>query len=402
MTSELDQSLPPELDASGEKVKQPRNTSIGMLDYFSTIERLCKEKDINPENLEHFFKVHWLRNAVGGSFKRSQEMFEKYIHYVETVPEEARVLAIPKGITTAVDDLMSLITWYYRMSYEDIQSDKVKELVAHIQTLQTDIGDLEARHRVNEGEIVHHKDAVRLLTAELDTCNLKLSDVTLNYEQTREDNLTLEQQREKAQTEADRLQLVCDSLTNQLAERRQELSSQQEYLKQLVSESKTQQGEISSLVRERDTLKATASDLTAKLGIAATTLSTLKSDHAQELNAAVENCAKTESKFRTLEERCESVTTEFDLLKAKHKEASSQNENLFSQLREKSQLNQDLEEGMMKLKEELLNANALLAAEKTISANMKETISMLSGAVTQRPKKQEKTTKAGSKNAEKP
>lgn len=128
MTSELDQSLPQERDAEGNKAKQPRNTATGMLTYFSAIERLCEEKNISPENLDQFFRVHWLRDAVGGSFKRAQEMFLKYIEYVETVPEEARQLAIPKGITTAVDDLMSLITWYYRMSYEEIQSDKVKEL----------------------------------------------------------------------------------------------------------------------------------------------------------------------------------------------------------------------------------------------------------------------------------
>ncbi|MFP1529436.1 hypothetical protein ACLB1R_35185 [Escherichia coli] len=54
---------------STEKSKEmgrSRYSSIAMIDYFNAIERLCKEKEINPENIDLSFKVHWLRNAVGG------------------------------------------------------------------------------------------------------------------------------------------------------------------------------------------------------------------------------------------------------------------------------------------------------------------------------------------------
>lgn len=402
MTSELDQSLPQERDAKGNKAKQPRNTATGMLTYFSAIERLCEEKNISPENLDQFFRVHWLRDAVGGSFKRAQEMFLKYIEYVETVPEEARQLAIPKGITTAVDDLMSLITWYYRMSYEDIQSDKVKELVSHIQALQTDIGNHETRHRKNEEEIGHLKSVNRQLSEELQRCTLSLSDTTLKYEQSRDENLELEQQRNKTQSEADRLQLSNDSLTSQLSERRQELATQQDYLKQLVSESRTQQGEISSLRSERDTLKSAAVELNDKLETAVSAMVTLKTEHAQELDAALKNQAQTESQLRDLGERCETITSELNTLKDNYRESLVQNETLSGQLIEKSNINKDLVEGMQTLKEELLTTNSLLTAERAISASLKETVAMLSGATATRTVKPVKSVKASSKKNDKP
>ncbi|MBL5885567.1 hypothetical protein I7V28_23185 [Lelliottia amnigena] len=402
MTSELDQSLPQERDAVGNKVKQPRNTATGMLTYFSAIERLCEEKSISPENVDQFFRVHWLRDSVGGSFKRAQEMFLKYIEYVETVPEEARQLAIPKGITTAVDDLMSLITWYYRMSYEDIQSDKVKELVSHIQALQTDIGNHETRHREHEEEIVHQKSINRQLFEKLEKCTLSLSDTTLKYEQSRDENLALEQQRNKIQSEADRLQLSCDNLTSQLSERRHDLASQQDYLKQLVSESRTQQGEISSLRSERNTLKSTVVELSNKLETAATAMATLKTEHARELDAALKSHARAESQLRELGEQCETATSELETLKGHYREARVQNETLSGQLNEKSEINKGLVEGMLTLKEELFTASSLLTAEKAISANLKETVAMLSGAATPRAVKPVKNVKAGSKKSDKP
>ncbi len=96
----LNDATPPEVQndirsESTEKSKEmgrSRYSSIAMIDYFNAIERLCKEKEINPENIDLSFKVHWLRNAVGGSFARSQEMFAEYQKYVKEVPEEARYL----------------------------------------------------------------------------------------------------------------------------------------------------------------------------------------------------------------------------------------------------------------------------------------------------------------------
>ncbi|ECA3987925.1 ATP/GTP-binding protein, partial [Salmonella enterica subsp. enterica serovar Anatum] len=86
----LNDATPPEVQndirsESTEKSKEmgrSRYSSIAMIDYFNAIERLCKEKEINPENIDLSFKVHWLRNAVGGSFARSQEMFAEYQKYV--------------------------------------------------------------------------------------------------------------------------------------------------------------------------------------------------------------------------------------------------------------------------------------------------------------------------------
>ena len=401
MTSELDQSLPPERDTHGNTAKQPRNTSIGMLDYFSTIERLCQEKNIHPDNLEQFFKVHWLRNAVGGSFKRAQEMFENYIKYIETVPEEARALAIPPGITTAMNDLLSLITWYYRMSYEEIQNDKVKELLTRIDQLQSDNEDHLTRHRANEAEIAQYKDTVRTLNAKLETTDHTLNETISNLEQTRLDNTALGHQRDTAQAEADRLQQSCDNLTSQLAERKQELADQQTYLKQLVTESRHQQDQINSLVRERDGLIQTTSDLDSKLKQATDMLATQKSEHTRELGIASENCSKSEQKANKLESEFGKVSAELDATKGKHQEVIILNDHLTIQLQEKAQQSAAQDEEMRKLKEELLQTKAMLVAEKSISATMKDTISMLSGGISPRQPKQTKSSKPVSKKTDK-
>ncbi|XJX77065.1 hypothetical protein ACH9AC_08960 [Salmonella enterica subsp. enterica serovar Agona] len=124
----LNDATPPEVQndirsESTEKSKEmgrSRYSSIAMIDYFNAIERLCKEKEINPENIDLSFKVHWLRNAVGGSFARSQEMFAEYQKYVKEVPEEARYLDIPDEVKVALGDIISYITWHYRRSYTAI------------------------------------------------------------------------------------------------------------------------------------------------------------------------------------------------------------------------------------------------------------------------------------------
>ncbi|WP_258017347.1 hypothetical protein [Salmonella enterica] len=57
----LNDATPPEVQndirsESTEKSKEmgrSRYSSIAMIDYFNAIERLCKEKEINPENIDH-------------------------------------------------------------------------------------------------------------------------------------------------------------------------------------------------------------------------------------------------------------------------------------------------------------------------------------------------------------
>ncbi|MCQ6916829.1 hypothetical protein NPS72_24260, partial [Escherichia coli] len=56
----LNDATPPEVQndirsESTEKSKEmgrSRYSSIAMIDYFNAIERLCKEKEINPENID--------------------------------------------------------------------------------------------------------------------------------------------------------------------------------------------------------------------------------------------------------------------------------------------------------------------------------------------------------------
>jgi hypothetical protein len=110
-------------------------SSIAKVKYFTEIEQICLDKSISTENLDQFFKAHWLRDKMG-SFARAQEMLAAYKQYVDEVPEEARAIEIPDQIKDAFSDFTAFITWYFRLSYTAIQSDSVKIAKAEITQLR--------------------------------------------------------------------------------------------------------------------------------------------------------------------------------------------------------------------------------------------------------------------------
>ena len=149
-------------------------------------------------------------------------------------------------------------------------------------------------------------------------------------------------------------------------------------------------------------MKSAAVELNDKLETAATAMVTMKTEYAQELDAALKNQAQAESQLRNLGERYETITSELNTLKDNYTEALVQKETLSGQLNERSDINKGLVAGMQTLKEELLTTNSLLTAEKAISASLKETVAMLSGAAATRNAKPVKSVKAGSKKSDKP
>lgn len=84
-------------------------SSIAKVKYFTEIEQICLDKSISTENLDQFFKAHWLR-IKWGSFARAQEMLAAYKQYVDEVPEEARAIEIPDQIKDAFSDFTAFIT----------------------------------------------------------------------------------------------------------------------------------------------------------------------------------------------------------------------------------------------------------------------------------------------------
>lgn len=371
MTSETVSSLPPENKEEAVKTpRQPRNTAIDTRDYFNTIEKLCEEKEISPENLEQFFRVHWLRNAVGGSFSRAQEMFDKYKNYVDTVPEEARQLAVPEGIHNAVNDLMSFVSWFYRMSYDEIQNDKVKEVVQQNQTLQEEITRTLTRLDDAEARNLSLSEENSSLQTELAEQQKAVRELQESLQESRGTVATVTRQRDDAISEIRLLQQSAETLTQQLNERKQELASQLDYQKTLIEENRTQQTEINGLTNQCDQLKLSVSDLMQKLDVQTKTLT--------EAQARVDE----------LEQERKTLAQDLEQTRAERVKASEENEHLKSEVQ---QLNGEVQEqartqtSMTRenqlLKEEVMSLKATLTAEKTIADSLRGTLDSLTSAM---------------------
>lgn len=56
---------------SPELLKNSPYSSIAKVKYFTEIEQICLDKGISTENLDQFFKAHWLRDKMGVFCPRS-------------------------------------------------------------------------------------------------------------------------------------------------------------------------------------------------------------------------------------------------------------------------------------------------------------------------------------------
>ena len=374
----LNDATPPEVQndirsESTEKSKEmgrSRYSSIAMIDYFNAIERLCKEKEINPENIDLSFKVHWLRNAVGGSFARSQEMFAEYQKYVKEVPEEARYLDIPDEVKVALGDIISYITWHYRRSYTAIQNDSVKkaearsmqleeevtQLLQRLEQSATDMDELKLENQALQGRLEIRDSTVKELETRLNVAEAELETCHHQLDSTRHE-LSLAQQSN-------------DSLSQQLAERKTEIAGHLEYQKKLNEEINTQRSDNAGLSRQCDQLSQTVSDTKAE-----------RDRFEQELIAAQNLCTELKSALSGKEGDLVAV-------KAELTELHKLNESLSADLNKVTLVSQGYEAEVAEQSNELktlqakvMKLEATLEAEKTISESLKGTIDTLTGAM---------------------
>ena len=220
---------------SPELLKNSPYSSIAKVKYFTEIEQICLDKSISTENLDQFFKAHWLRDKMGGSFARAQEMLAAYKQYVDEVPEEARAIEIPDQIKDAFSDFTAFITWYFRLSYTAIQSDSVKSAKAEITQLrQRNAEILEELSQSKEQATVLNNEKVNLinLLEQQRELSSKLEDSLQEAEETL---ARTQSELQHAQNEIQLLQQTVETLNQQLSERKQELASQQEYRKRRLS-----------------------------------------------------------------------------------------------------------------------------------------------------------------------
>lgn len=63
--SSLSEDTPKTPPLSPELLKNSPYSSIAKVKYFTEIEQICLDKSISTENLDQFFKAHWLRIKWG-------------------------------------------------------------------------------------------------------------------------------------------------------------------------------------------------------------------------------------------------------------------------------------------------------------------------------------------------
>jgi len=357
--------------AQPEDLKQSRYSSIGLHHYFTEIEKICREKEINPENVSTFFKTHWLRDAVGGSFSRAQEAVENYKDYIKKVPEEARTLDIPADINTALYNLTSLITWFYRLSYTNIQSESVKYAEGinnQLQQQNTEILE----------QLSGCKDQVTVLTSDKNNLLRQLeqqrdhsSKLEVSLHDTNERLAESQNELQHANSEIQLLQQTVGTLSQQLSERKQELASQQEYQKHLTDENKSQQVELTALNSQCEHLKQTVSDLKASIN-----------QHEKDLSSAQSLSSELRLSLEEKVSTLANVRSELTTAKGENEQLRAEAQRLTDENKQSRQGQIEQAEELHKLRNQVVSMEATLNAERTIAESLRGTIDKLTAAMT--------------------
>ncbi|WP_426746756.1 hypothetical protein [Enterobacter cloacae complex sp. 372A7] len=369
--SSLSEDTPKTPPLSPELLKNSPYSSIAKVKYFTEIEQICLDKSISTENLDQFFKAHWLRDKMGGSFARAQEMLAAYKQYVDEVPEEARAIEIPDQIKDAFSDFTAFITWYFRLSYTAIQSDSVKIAKAEITQLRHRNAEiLEELSQSKEQATVLNNEKVNLinLLEQQRELSSKLEDSLQEAEETLAGT---QSELQHAQNEIQLLQQTVGTLNQQLSERKQELASQQEYQKQLNDENKAQQVELTALNSQNENLQRTVSDLKSSVSQLEQDLSSSQS-HASELSSSLAE----QDTALTL------VRSELSTAKGTNEQLRAEAQRLADENLVSKKVQTDLTEELQQLRNQMMSMEATLNAEKTIAESLRGTIKQLTEAMT--------------------
>ncbi|MWT73267.1 hypothetical protein [Escherichia coli] len=356
---------------SPELLKNSPYSSIAKVKYFTEIERICLDKNISTENIDQFFKAHWLRDKMGGSFARAQEMLATYKEYIDKVPEEARAIEIPDQIKDAFSDFTAFITWYFRLSYTSIQNDSVKKARAESTQLQQRNAELLE-------EVSQSKDQVTVLNNE--KVNLiqqleqqrELSGKLEDSLREAEEKLAERQNElQHAKNEIQLIQQTVGTLNQQLSERKQELASQQEYQKQLNEENKSQQVELTGLTSQNELLKQTVSDLNISV-------SQLEQDLSSEQSLSCELRSSLAENVTTLT----ALRSELKTAKGENDQLRAETQRLTEELLLSRQAQTVQTEELQQLRNQVISIEATLNAEKSIAESLRGTIDRLTEAMT--------------------
>lgn len=356
---------------SPELLKKSPYSSIDKVKYFTEIEQICLDKSISTENIDQFFKAHWLRDKMGGSFARAQEMLAAYRQYMDEVPEEARAIEIPEQIQEAFSDFTAFITWYFRLSYTAIQSDSVKIAKAEsTQLRQQNAEMLEELLQQKEQVTVLNNEKVNLIN-QLDQQRELSGKFEDSLHEAEEKLATTRSELQHALNESQLIQQTVGTLNQQLSERKAELASQQEYQKQLNDENKSQQVELTARNSQNEHLQRTVADLKDSVSQLEQDLTSAQS-HASELSSSL---ADKDTALTLVRSALSTAKGENEQLRAEAQRLAD--ENLAAREMQTART-----EELQQLRNQMIAMEATLNAEKTIAESLRGTVRQLTDAMT--------------------
>ncbi|WP_413499833.1 hypothetical protein [Buttiauxella gaviniae] len=412
MTSVNKLLLPPELDGDGQKQKEEkRNTSLRMYHYFTAIERMRKDENVSQENVQHFIKIHAIREATGGSYKKASEMYEAYKNYVEQTPADVRGLNIPPAIQDTILEVFNYVNWYYQMSFSSIETQKVSIIQNERDQFELECAELKGRLADCQLSLVNTQQQLTRVTEAENTLSAQLVELNELYSKAQQTNESLSRDLSEAIQAKHYLEQTIADLRQQNNERKQELNQQVETNQSLVKENKDLAGslndrksELENVRREHDAtaksrdalqevnnrLSGENSELHAKqqklqsenerLEKELVTSASVQTEHSKLIVTLEASVTRLESQVEQSEVASSRLQADNVSLKGQLSTASieleANNALLASSQTEVERMSKMIEQ----FKDDIRANAALLTAEKTISESLRQTISVLAQA----------------------
>ncbi len=361
--------LPPECDEQGAPHPTSGHSNIGLFDYFTAMDNLAEQKNISPENAEFSLRAYHLREAVGGRIHNATTAFRQYVEFMQNTPEEVRQLQIPSAIRSTVDDLISYLTWYYRLSFQSIDTEEknkkdaqIAELISENAPLKEKIAALSLKEVSLLSENQQQATEVTRLSEELKHAVARIETLKNGYDQ----QTALLREAEQSKTYSEQ---ICSDLRMQLSEKKEEFSRLLQRNETLDTENKKQQAAISDLSHELDVSRTRYE--------AATSLATKQSENISALEMQLAERDEKQSdmavRYAELERQLTETKTALETVTA------SDNESRTALITCRSELTD--------AQTAIIQVNAQLIAERTISDSLRETVSQLAGGSTKQTTK---------------
>ncbi len=366
------QPLPPECDEQGIPHPTSGHFNIGLLEYFKAMDELALQHNISPANAGTMLRAYTLQKAVGGRISNATDAFHKYVQFMDETPEEVREMQIPSPIRTAVNDLFSYLNWYYRLSFKSIETEEIRikdELIAELTSENASLNETNAALSLKEANLLSENQLqaaeVTRLEGELKQARESYDSLKLDHEQ----QSALLREAEQSKTYSDQ---ICADLRLQLSEKKEEISRLLQRNETLINENKKQQTEISDLSHQLDISRTQYDAATIQATVHSQTISTLE----KKLVARNEEQADLAERYAALERQFSETQT---ALERELTEIQSALEMSIATGKESYTALTARDAELASAHTALIQANAQLTAERSISDSLRDTVAQLAG-----------------------